>query len=315
MNIPSCSYRSDSLPENCTGDYRFGFNGMESEGTVYGEGNSYTTEFRQYDTRIGKWLSLDPIIFPFQSPYCAFDNNPLIYSDVKGDSTLYVFEGEAIHVSHDNLENAIVDVWDIDSFNELFNCSNGDYELSSNDLNFELRKTGITYLLQGYDQLWNDTEEGGQKTEYGKNLYFNNGIVTPGVLSGSGSFDMMMPSDYPSGDNDNPEDCLGYKVGQTHSHNNIVPYGASLVYNFSTDDILTKYTESPNAIYGSAVDERYIHFYGSMYDSKKFRPVFSVPRDYMFDANIIGKLQALRTKLEQQEESGIPKTVQENLSR
>ncbi len=67
-------------------DYRYGFGGMEADDDVKGEGNSYTTEFRQYDTRIGRWLSLDPLManFPWQSPYVAFDNNPIYYNDPKG---------------------------------------------------------------------------------------------------------------------------------------------------------------------------------------------------------------------------------------
>jgi RHS repeat-associated protein len=50
------------------------------------DGNSYTTEFRQYDPRLGRWLSLDPLAssFPWQSPYCAFDNNPVLLVDPSG---------------------------------------------------------------------------------------------------------------------------------------------------------------------------------------------------------------------------------------
>ena len=67
-------------------DYRYAYNGMEVDNEVSGNGNSYTTEFRQYDPRLGRWKSLDPLMeqFPSQSPYCAFDNNPVYYTDVKG---------------------------------------------------------------------------------------------------------------------------------------------------------------------------------------------------------------------------------------
>jgi len=70
-----------------TGDYRYGFNGMESDDEVKGEGNSYTTHFRQYDPRIGRWLSLDPVMakYPNQSPYAAFNNNPIYFIDPEGD--------------------------------------------------------------------------------------------------------------------------------------------------------------------------------------------------------------------------------------
>lgn len=71
-----------------SGDYRFAFNGMEKDDEIAGSGNSYTTYFRQYDARIGRWLSIDPKFnyFPWQSPYVAFDNNPIFKNDPKGDA-------------------------------------------------------------------------------------------------------------------------------------------------------------------------------------------------------------------------------------
>ncbi len=66
--------------------YRFGFNGMEKTDEAYGTGNEYTTEFRQYDARLGRWMSIDPLFrnFPWQSPYVAFDNNPILIKDPLG---------------------------------------------------------------------------------------------------------------------------------------------------------------------------------------------------------------------------------------
>ena len=60
---------------------------MELDNELKGEGNSYTTEFRQYDPRIGRWLSPDPLQkqLPWQSPYVAMDNKPIIRNDVNGD--------------------------------------------------------------------------------------------------------------------------------------------------------------------------------------------------------------------------------------
>ena len=72
--------------KSSTGVYGYGFNGMEKDDEVSGEGNSYTMEFRQYDPRLGGWLTLDPLVrsFPWQSPYVAFDNNPIYYTDPHG---------------------------------------------------------------------------------------------------------------------------------------------------------------------------------------------------------------------------------------
>jgi RHS repeat-associated protein len=66
--------------------YRFGYQGSEKDNEFKGEGNSYTTEFRQLDTRLGRWLSVDPMYakFPWQSPYVSFDNNPICFKDPLG---------------------------------------------------------------------------------------------------------------------------------------------------------------------------------------------------------------------------------------
>ena len=71
-------------------EYRFGFNGMEMDNDANGTGNSYTTDFRQYDSRLGRWLSIDPLaeMFASLSPYVAFDNNPIYYVDPHGLSAV-----------------------------------------------------------------------------------------------------------------------------------------------------------------------------------------------------------------------------------
>lgn len=66
--------------------YRFGFNGQMKDDEVYGDGNSYTAEYWQYDPRIGRRWNVDPMTgsFPWQSPYAAFDGNPIVMSDPRG---------------------------------------------------------------------------------------------------------------------------------------------------------------------------------------------------------------------------------------
>ena len=58
---------------------------MDNE--VKGEGNHYTTEFRQLDPRLGRWFSVDPRAAeqPWQSPYCSMGNNPINLNDPLGD--------------------------------------------------------------------------------------------------------------------------------------------------------------------------------------------------------------------------------------
>jgi len=67
------------------GTYRYGMNGMERDNEVKGNGNSYTSYWRQYDPRLGRWLSDEPKPVAWESGYAAFRNNPIYYDDPHGD--------------------------------------------------------------------------------------------------------------------------------------------------------------------------------------------------------------------------------------
>lgn len=59
---------------------------MEKDDEVKGSGNSYDFGARMLDPRIGRWLTIDPLFRnqPDQSPYKAFLNSPIIFSDPDG---------------------------------------------------------------------------------------------------------------------------------------------------------------------------------------------------------------------------------------
>ncbi|HYG15936.1 MAG TPA: hypothetical protein VEC12_09305 [Bacteroidia bacterium] len=59
------------------GSYRFGFNGQEKDNEVSEAGNSYTAEYWQYDSRLGRRFNVDPIIKIYESPYACYANNPI----------------------------------------------------------------------------------------------------------------------------------------------------------------------------------------------------------------------------------------------
>ncbi|MDQ3142488.1 MAG: hypothetical protein M3Q56_09625 [Bacteroidota bacterium] len=63
---------------------RYGFNGMESDDNMKGDGLDYTTEYRQYDPRVGRWFSPDEIVKHFESPYASMTNNPVVCIDPDG---------------------------------------------------------------------------------------------------------------------------------------------------------------------------------------------------------------------------------------
>ena len=74
---------------------RFGFNGKENDNEVKGEGNAIDYGARMYDARIGRFLSVDPLAArgPQFSPYSAFFNNQIIFTDPDGRWPIYGKDG------------------------------------------------------------------------------------------------------------------------------------------------------------------------------------------------------------------------------
>lgn len=67
--------------------YRYGFNGMEKVDEIAGEGNDYDFGARIYESRLGRWFSVDPmsdLYYPI-SPYSISLNNSIYYIDVEGN--------------------------------------------------------------------------------------------------------------------------------------------------------------------------------------------------------------------------------------
>ncbi|MFM1971597.1 MAG: hypothetical protein RL185_279, partial [Bacteroidota bacterium] len=82
-------YKSSS-----TLDYRYGgSNGQEKTDEIAGNGNHYTAEYWEYDTRLGRRWNLDPVVKEHRSPYDVFSNNPIIMVDPNGDDDYYNSDG------------------------------------------------------------------------------------------------------------------------------------------------------------------------------------------------------------------------------
>ena len=65
---------------------RFGFNGKENDNDVKGFGNQLDYGMRIYDSRLSKFLSVDPISqdYPYLTPYQFGSNTPVSSFDVDG---------------------------------------------------------------------------------------------------------------------------------------------------------------------------------------------------------------------------------------
>jgi RHS repeat-associated protein len=69
-----------------SGEYRYGFNGMEKDDELKGEGNSMNYTFRMHDPRVGRFFSSDPLIkdYPMLTPYQFASNTPISADDLEG---------------------------------------------------------------------------------------------------------------------------------------------------------------------------------------------------------------------------------------
>ncbi|MBP9189612.1 MAG: hypothetical protein KBF51_08730 [Chitinophagales bacterium] len=79
-------------------EYRFGFSGMEQDNELHGNGNSYDFNFRIYDSRVGRFLSTDPLEkeFAWNSTYAYAMNRVIDGVDLEGSE--YV-DGDESRVS------------------------------------------------------------------------------------------------------------------------------------------------------------------------------------------------------------------------
>lgn len=89
MLVPGRSYNAP--------DYRFGFQGQETDHELCACGNLYTAKFWEYDSRIARRWNNDPVFFAWESPYATFHNKPILFKDPDGDCPIcpLLFKGAA----------------------------------------------------------------------------------------------------------------------------------------------------------------------------------------------------------------------------
>ena len=83
------------------GEYRYAFNGMETDKEVSGEGNSYDFGARMYNPRLGRWFKPDLLEgkYPFSSPYVFVLNKPIVAIDPDGNDIIVVVVSERIYTN------------------------------------------------------------------------------------------------------------------------------------------------------------------------------------------------------------------------
>jgi RHS repeat-associated protein len=66
--------------------YRYGFNGQEGDGEIYGDKLNYAFQYRMYDARIGRFWSVDPLKsdYPWNSTYAFAENRVIDGIELEG---------------------------------------------------------------------------------------------------------------------------------------------------------------------------------------------------------------------------------------
>lgn len=95
--------------------YRYGYNkGSEKDDEISGAGNHFTTFYREGDTRLLTWWSVDPKADeqPWQSPYSYMDGNPIKNNDPDGDfvpQLIGALIGGGVELGSQLIENSFSD--------------------------------------------------------------------------------------------------------------------------------------------------------------------------------------------------------------
>ncbi len=81
-------YEANDIPLSLTSTYTymFGFNGKENNNDIKGVGNWQDYGLRVYDTRLGRFASVDPLAddYSYYTPYQFAGNNPVKFVDLDG---------------------------------------------------------------------------------------------------------------------------------------------------------------------------------------------------------------------------------------
>jgi len=98
MLMPGRTYTSEA--------YSWGFNGKEKDDAISGSGNNLDFGARIYDSRLGRWMSVDLIDNTSLSGYVFGSSNPVVFIDSDGnDEYIFHLDGTTTYVPKSNWYN------------------------------------------------------------------------------------------------------------------------------------------------------------------------------------------------------------------
>lgn len=79
-------------------EYRYGFQGIEKN--INAGLDFYFADYRPYNQKLARWISIDPLYKSYVTNYCAFSNSPITRVDPRGDDDYFDIDGN--YVGSDN---------------------------------------------------------------------------------------------------------------------------------------------------------------------------------------------------------------------
>jgi RHS repeat-associated protein len=241
--------------------YRFGFNGMQKDNEVNGEGNSLDFKFRVYDSRLGKFLSIDPLrkSYPWNSCYAFAENDVISCIDLEGLERFYAANGTKLGTVGTSTEIRVIPNNEIETYTSWFKDINANPEDKNSkrdykDLMNYSRSTFASHKELAVSQI-NQYQNSSlaNDIEYGSNIYSvtieEEGVKTT-LFYGDHKVQIGLQAEVtlPVG-----EGLEEYAVGYWHTHGDISPRHASC--RFSDEDLQKATKSSRHAYVGTPCGE------------------------------------------------------------
>ena len=180
---------------NASYAYSYGMNSQEKDNEIYGEGNAYTAEYWQYDSRLGRRWNVDPVVKAMTSPFASFTNNPIIFIDPNGDTEFYNSKGK--WVGSDGKNNNLIAVttnWRVrrkirrnsrkGRYSDFGELKNGDTKGGLFVVNKKVLQAADEILDLAYEE---DKKNKNSKREFGKVLIKkDNDFISSDIFIGEG---------------------------------------------------------------------------------------------------------------------------------
>jgi len=160
-------------------EYRYGFNGKESDKETYGDGNIYDYGFRIFNPRLGKFLSVDPLTksYPELTPYQFASNRPIDGVDLDG------LEYMIYHILIDKRTGIVK----ISYIEDLTDMSDKQVQVAHGMSKAEfLKQHSVTYGAEGQGVKFQYTIINRKGKIQTKGMWQQSGLLSYGKFAGSG---------------------------------------------------------------------------------------------------------------------------------